>query len=69
MKRNPTLNETLEALIDKHSLSEVMQALQSVCHDKAEHLRTNWQDYNSADLWDGAAENIDCAVKGDIKYV
>lgn len=51
------MNDTLEQLIDRASLQEVLSALADVCHEKAEHLRCNWQDESTARTWqrDGAA--------------
>jgi hypothetical protein len=53
--------ETLEAMIDQHSLLDVMTGLVCVCSEKADHLRTNWQDNASARTWDSdsvAIENL-----------
>jgi hypothetical protein len=57
--------ETLEALVDKHSLAYVLELLGRVCHEKAEHLRSNWQDDVSAREWDRDAtvcERAACKV-------
>lgn len=46
------LNDTLEQLIDTHGLDRVLTALEKVCGEKAEHLRTNWQDHAAAKEWE-----------------
>lgn len=49
------MTEVLEALIDKHSLLDVLVGLELVCAEKAEHIRANWQDGQLAKAWDKAA--------------
>lgn len=49
------LQDALESLIDGHGLYAVTDALAQVCHDKAEHLRGNWQDAAAAKRWARAA--------------
>jgi dihydrodipicolinate synthase/N-acetylneuraminate lyase len=53
------LETTLEALIDKHGLKTVVSALSNVCGEKAEHLRSNWQDKASARVWENAGKTLD----------
>ncbi|MBE9213075.1 MAG: hypothetical protein HC836_27495 [Richelia sp. RM2_1_2] len=51
--------EVLEALIDKLTLSTVLEMLERICHKKAENLRTHWEDENSAKLWEKAARQVE----------
>jgi len=55
--RNATLNE-LETVIDRTSLSNVLDLLADICGDKGEHLRSNWQDENTAKVWEHAGKHI-----------
>jgi hypothetical protein len=55
--------ETLEALIDRHGLLHIVTALDLICTEKADHLRTNWQDRAAAKAWDRAANRLYTAVK------
>jgi hypothetical protein len=55
----PTLEDELEELVDTNSLAEVLDALAQVCYEKAEHLRGNWQDRDTAAHWDKAGGKID----------
>jgi hypothetical protein len=55
----PGLQEQIEALADKHSIQEILGALVETCHLKAEHLRANWQDEQSAKAYDRANTLID----------
>ncbi|REJ65784.1 MAG: hypothetical protein DWQ31_17140 [Planctomycetota bacterium] len=58
------MNDTLEQLIDSASLQEVLSALAEICHEKADHLRSNWQDESSAKVWERDAQAIErCASK------
>ena len=36
------LMEALEKLVDKEKLSAVIESLGDMCHEKCEHIRTNW---------------------------
>ena len=47
--------DALEAMIDQHGLDTVVLALSHICDEKAEHIRTNWQDENLADKWEALA--------------
>lgn len=58
---NTQERETLEGLIDATSVVAVMQALSEICSEKADHVRTNWQDAKLARMWDTAAGQIGCA--------
>jgi hypothetical protein len=50
--------EQLERLIDQTSLSAVLDALQTICDGKAEHLQSNWQDAGAAKNWTRAGGSI-----------
>lgn len=58
MMTQAKLVETLEALVDGEDLSHVLIALNLVCVEKAEHIRCNWQDQQTAKVWDRAATAI-----------
>lgn len=49
----------LESLIDKHGLYGVVLAIESICHGKAEHLASNWQDKDAAKRWQSAGKELD----------
>ena len=42
----------LESMIDEFGLHTIVDALATICFEKAEHLRSNWQDENMARNWD-----------------
>ena len=48
----------LEALIDRSSLSDVLEALEGICDEKAEHVSTNWQDRDLSNAWGKAARAV-----------
>jgi hypothetical protein len=54
----------LEKLVDRfgdgsgYVMEDIKTALIEICHLKAEHLRTNWQDENDAVSWDDAVNNF-----------
>ena len=51
--------EELELMVDRYSVAEVLQALAQVCREKADHIRSNWQDQTTARSWDAAAVRLD----------
>lgn len=51
--------EVVEGLVDKLTLSAILEMLERICHKKAENLRTRWQDETTAKLWDKAARQIE----------
>ena len=44
--------DQLEAMVDATSFIEMVEMLANVAGEKAEHLRENWQDENSAEVYD-----------------
>ena len=66
MTVNAELEYTLEDLLDKHGLRLVLSSLENVCHEKAEHIQTNWQDKLLAAKWTKAAKRIGRALNFDM---
>lgn len=50
--------DMLEALVDKYNLDSVIGKLSEICFEKAEHIRTNWQDAPTARKWVQAANHL-----------
>jgi hypothetical protein len=48
----------LEALVDKYSLAQIVDALAEVAFAKAEHLQANWQDKSTAKVWERAGSRL-----------
>lgn len=55
--------DTLEGLVDRRGLASVVAALAGIAHEKAEHIRTNWQDEMTARAWGMAADALDAAAE------
>jgi hypothetical protein len=55
--------EILEAIIDADGLPAMLEMLSEICADKAEHIKSAWQDYRLARQWECAAVSI--AAFGD----
>lgn len=53
------LDMVIEEAIDAGGISAVIDALVRVCFEKAEHLRSNWQDNVSARSWERDARKLD----------
>jgi hypothetical protein len=49
--------EALEKIVDQSDLASVIIALGLMCHEKAEHIRENWQDPITARVWDRCGKN------------
>jgi len=46
------LRDTLEMLVDRKGLAGVVEALAEIADEKAEHVRSNWQDEPLAKAWE-----------------
>jgi hypothetical protein len=56
------MKNDLEHLIDQHSLSAVLDAIQEICFDKAVHVAENWQDTALAKKWNKCANHLNSAI-------
>jgi hypothetical protein len=52
----------LEGFVDAYGLCEVLSILAEISNEKAEHLRTNWQDVQGAKVWERDARVCDRAA-------
>jgi hypothetical protein len=57
--QNSDDGRALEALVDKYSLECVIDALAVMCLEKADHVRSNWQDETLACDWERDAEALE----------
>ena len=48
--RSNNVKDTLESVLDRTCISELLEMLSEICHDKAEHERFAYQDEYSA-MW------------------
>lgn len=56
----------LEEMVDKHGLESVLEALSSICADKADHISANYDDRTLAGAWTASGLAIE-EVIGEIK--
>lgn len=57
-------NETAaEALIDSTGLEDAVSIMADICHEKAEHILSNWQDEILAKRWSCAAKFLEQAAQ------
>lgn len=54
-----TISDRLESLIDQISLSTVLEALADICQAKGDHVRSNWQDTQTAKVWYATARKLE----------
>jgi hypothetical protein len=59
---NTQNQDAIEDMIDKSNLADVLGAIVNICHEKAEHLESNWQDQGAAKLWKHAAKRVETAM-------
>ena len=52
----------LESIIDAIGLMNTLEAIADICYDKAEHLRSNWQDEKSAKCWESDGDELHCTI-------
>ena len=56
--------DEIEQIIDATSVAQLLELIAGICHEKAEHLRSNWQDNTSARCWErDAAKLLALAIK------
>jgi len=53
----------LEEMIDQSSLNDLLEMLAEVCHEKADHLRSNWQDEAAARDWERLGNRVSKLVE------
>ena len=58
----------LELLVDASSLPLVIEMLAVICDEKADHLRSNWQDADAAKAWASAARYLDKVTAAKVFY-
>lgn len=58
------VKNTLEGLIDKHSLGFVLEMCADLCAEKADHVSTNWQDGSLCKEWMRCFTRIQSLVFG-----
>lgn len=44
--------DKLEALMDETSPAQIAEMLEAICREKAQHLAVNWQDDETATMWE-----------------
>ena len=55
--------DTVEKLIDKYSLADVLIMIGDICNEKAAHIQVNWQDEGLAIKWNKAGQIVKRSVK------
>lgn len=53
------LINALESIVDKSSMSDVINALSMIASEKADHIRINWQDEALARVWERMGRTLD----------
>ncbi len=43
--------EMIEGYIDRHGILHLLTMIENICHEKADHCATNWQDRGLASAW------------------
>jgi hypothetical protein len=51
--------DDLEIMIDKFGLSKVLFFIAEICHEKADHVQTTWQDNVLAKEWTTDAKAVE----------
>ncbi|AUT01542.1 hypothetical protein CLI64_14730 [Nostoc sp. CENA543] len=44
--------EDIKAMLDNMSFVDVLRIMSQICYEKAEYLRTDWQDNETARAWE-----------------
>lgn len=51
--------QLLEEIIDTWGLGETLEDLERICHQKAAHLESIWQDKEGAKVWRSRAKSLE----------
>jgi hypothetical protein len=57
-----TDQDVIEQMIDRLGTRGVLEIIASIAHDKADHLRSNWQDEGAARQWERDARTIEKTI-------
>lgn len=57
MKKNLTKAD-LERMLDEGGYDWLVMTLQEICYEKADHIRSNWQDEKLAKSWENRANKL-----------
>jgi hypothetical protein len=57
-------NDELEEMVDAVGLAKVLDMLSDIAYEKAEHIRANWQDRDTACVWRKAGN---CVYKSQME--
>ena len=49
----------MEQLLDSLGMVDFIEMLTSICYEKAEHVRTNWQDERLGKAWESNAKALE----------
>jgi hypothetical protein len=55
---SPTEMDYLERTIDAYGIRQVLNVIQMICGEKAEHVAVNWQDTTLAKRWEDLAHSL-----------
>jgi hypothetical protein len=55
--------DTIERLIDKYSVADVLIMIGNICNKKAAHIQSNWLDEGLAIKWNKAGRVVKRSVK------
>jgi hypothetical protein len=58
MINKDTAKFQVEEFIDQFGLPATLDMLAEIASEKADHLRSNWQDNNAAACWERAANHL-----------
>lgn len=50
-RKDAQFRDMLEQIIDEKSLEWTVRAISEICHEKADHIVSNWQDKHTAADW------------------
>jgi hypothetical protein len=62
MQASLSPKQLLEQFIDGSSLFAVLELIEVICEEKADHIASNWQDERLARAWQHAAYRVNLAA-------
>jgi len=67
VREQQRFEEEIESIIDHKGIAAMLNAMANICHEKAQHIRENWQDDETAKVWDKNGSKINFPIFGGSK--
>lgn len=68
-RRSRNDEEILEKMVDRYGMAVLVGMLSEIASEKAEHVRSNWQDEDLAEDWEATANRLERTSRNIDRYL